>query len=64
MFDFIKNISSTELIILVLILVLLFGARVAVGLGKTSGQAVKELKNIKKEFHEAVNDNDSKPNKS
>ncbi len=58
MFDFIKNISSTELIILVIILVLLFGARVAVRLGKTSGETVKELKKIKRTFTEVIDDDD------
>lgn len=64
MFDFIKNIGSTELIVLVLILVLLFGARAAVGFGKTSGEAVKELKKIKKEFSSAVEDDRHEPSKT
>lgn len=58
MFDFIKNISSTELIIIVLILVVLFGAKVIIGLGKASGETVKEIKNIKKEFTNAIEDDD------
>lgn len=58
MFDFIKNISSTELIIIVLILIVLFGGKAIVGLGRTSGETVKELKNIKKEFHKALEDDD------
>jgi len=64
MFDFIKNISSTELIILVLILVLLFGAKVAVGLGKTSGETVKEIKKIKRTFTEAIDDDANEPHKN
>lgn len=56
MFDFIKNISSTELLIIVLILVLLFGGKAIIGLGKTSGETVKELKKIKKEFTNALDD--------
>ncbi len=63
MFDFIKNISSTELIILVLILVVLFGAKVAVGLGKASGETVKEIKKIKRTFTEAIED-DKEPDKN
>jgi len=63
MFDFIKNISSTELIILVLILVILFGAKAMVGLGRTSGEAVKGLKKVKREFTEALEDDgNDKPN--
>lgn len=64
MFDFIKNISSTELIIIVLILVVLFGGRAIIGLGKTSGETVKEIKKIKKEFTEAINGDDDKPGKN
>lgn len=63
MFDFIKNISPTELIILVLILVLLFGAKALAGLGKTSGKAVKEINKIKKDFTESLEDDD-KPSKN
>lgn len=63
MFDFIKNISATELIIIVLILIVIFGARAMVKLGKTSGETVKELKKIKSEFFKAI-DGDSKPSKN
>ncbi len=56
MFNFLKNISSTELIIIVLILIVLFGAKAIVKLGRTSGEAVKELKSIKKEFTDALKD--------
>ena len=56
MFDFIKNISSTELIILVLILVVLFGGKIVTNLAKTSGESVKEMKKIKKEFTETILD--------
>ena len=64
MFDFIKNISPTELIIVVLILVVLFGAKAIVGLGKTSGETVKEIKKIKREFTEAIKDGDNEPSKN
>lgn len=63
MFDFIKNISSTELIIIVIILIVLFGAKAIVGLGKTSGETVKEIKKIKNEFIKAIEDDD-KPGKN
>ena len=61
MFDFKKNISTTELIIVLIILIVLFGAKVIIGLGKTSGETVKEIKKIKKEFTKAIEDDDSKP---
>ena len=58
MFDFVKNISATELLIIVLIVFLLFGARAMVGFGKTSGETVRELKKVKKEFTKAFDDGD------
>ena len=64
MFNFFKNISSTELIIIVLILLVLFGARTIIGLGKTSGETVKEIKKIKKEFTSAIDGDDNKSGKS
>ena len=63
MLDFIKNISPTELIIIVLILVVLFGGKAIAGrLAKTSGETVKEIKKIKREFTKAIeiDDNDEK----
>ena len=46
------------------ILVLLFGAKVAVGLGKTSGETVKEIKKIKRTFTEAIDDDANEPHKN
>lgn len=62
MFEFIKNISSTELIIIAVIIFLLFGAGIIRRLAKTSGQSVKEIKNIKKEFSAALDDDKSSKN--
>lgn len=56
MLGFIKNISSTEWIIVGLILVVFFGARVVTGLGRMGGETLKEMKKIKKNFTEAVED--------
>ena len=65
MFDFIKNISPTEIIIIVLILVVLFGGKTIAGrLAKTSGETVKEIKKIKKEFTKIVEDDDNKLGKN
>ncbi|MFH0937467.1 MAG: twin-arginine translocase TatA/TatE family subunit [Candidatus Daviesbacteria bacterium] len=64
MFDFIKNISPTEIIILVLILIVLFGAKAIVTLGRTSGKAVKEIKKIKRRFNETIEDDDNKPSQN
>lgn len=65
MFDFIKNISPTEIIIIVLILVVLFGGKAIAGrLARTSGETVKEIKKIKKEFTNALEDEEVKPSKN
>lgn len=58
--DFIKNISPTELIIVVLILIIFFGGRLVTNLARTSGETVKELKNIKKEFTKAIEGDEKK----
>ncbi len=60
MFSFLNNIGPTELVIIVVILVVLFGARTVVGLGKTSGETFKEVKKIKKEFISAIEDDEPK----
>lgn len=62
MLDFIKNIGPTEIIIVVVILLLLFGSKIITRLARTSGETVKEMKNAKKEFVKAINE-DSKSNK-
>ncbi len=64
MFDFIKNISPTELVIIALILIVFFGSKVVIGLGKTSGETLKEIRKIKKTFTEALGDEDDEPSKS
>ncbi len=65
MFDFFKNISATEIIIVVLILAVLFGGKtIARGLARKSGETVKEAKKIKKEFIDAAEVSDDKPDKS
>lgn len=56
MLNFIRNLGPTELIIIGVILIVFFGAKRIAGLGKASGEAVKEVKKIKKEFSGAVED--------
>lgn len=58
MFEFLKNIGPTEIIVIAVILVLIFGAKVITGLARTGGQTVKEIKKIKKEFTNAINEDD------
>lgn len=64
MFDFIRNIGPTELIIVVIILIVLFGAKAIVNLGKKSGETVKEVKKMKREFTEYIEADDDKPGKN
>lgn len=60
MFEFLKNIGPTEIIVIAVILLLVFGAKMITGVARTGGQTVKEIKKIKKEFTNAVNEDDSK----
>ena len=54
--NFFKNIGPTEWILIAVILLIIFGGKAATKIGKTSGQTLKEIKNIKKSFNEAIND--------
>jgi Sec-independent protein translocase protein TatA len=57
--NFIKNISPTEIVIIIVVLFVLFGSSTLVRMGKTGGETLKEIKNIKKSFIEAVKDDDT-----
>ena len=46
------------------ILIFFFGNKITSRLARTSGETVKEIKKIKKEFMEAVNDDDEKTKKT
>ncbi len=63
MINFFKNLSSTELIIIALILLLIFGSKAFISLGKTGGQTLKEIKKIKKNITDAVEDDNKSDNK-
>lgn len=58
MLNFLKNISPTEVTILIVIFILLFGAKAFVSLGKTGGETLREIKKIKKNFTEAIEDDE------
>jgi len=49
MLGFLKNIGPTELIVLFAIIVFFFGGKIAMRIGKASGESVKEIKKIKDE---------------
>ncbi|MCR4324768.1 MAG: twin-arginine translocase TatA/TatE family subunit [Candidatus Curtissbacteria bacterium] len=57
MFNFIKNLSPVEVGAILLILIVLFGAKIVTRLAKTGGQSFKEIKKVKKTFTEALEDN-------
>lgn len=57
--NFIKNIGTTEIIIIALILILLFGAKIVSRMARTGGETVREMKKIKKDFNDAVEGKDS-----
>ncbi len=63
MFNFIKNIGSTEIILIVIILIVIFGPRLIKALGRTSGETLKEVKKVKKEFTNAIEVDDNEPGK-
>ena len=62
MFDFIKNISPTEVAIIALILIVIFGSKVVTGLGRTGGETLREIKKIKKGFTESLEDDEPHKN--
>lgn len=63
MINFIKNISPIELGVIVAIFIFFFGSKKIVSLGKMSGETVREIKNIKKEFTKAIEAEDEEPQK-
>lgn len=54
MFQFLKNIGPMEWALIAFILIVLFGSKIVKTLGRTSGETLKELKNIKKSFNEGI----------
>lgn len=60
MFNFFRNISTVEIIVIATILMLIFGKKAFVSLGKTSGESYKEIKKIKKNLSEALDEDDKK----
>lgn len=56
-----KNIGLTELIIVGVVLILLFGRKKTKELAKDTGQAAKELKKIKNEFKETIEEIKKEP---
>lgn len=61
--NFIQNISPIEWLVIALIIIILFGRKVLVGLGRAGGETLKELKNVKNSLVNAVEGNDSSKKK-
>jgi len=52
MFNFVKNIGPAELLIIGVLVVLFFGSKKIVELGKAAGETTKEFKKIKNDFQD------------
>ena len=63
MLSFLQNISTTEIVLVIAILLILFGPKLVRGLGRTSGETLKEVKKVKKEFTKALQDDDESEKK-
>ncbi len=63
MLSFLKNLSPTEVVVIALILIVFFGARAVTKMGKLGGETLKEVKKIKRNFSEAVEDDSQKDKK-
>lgn len=53
MFNFIKNIGLGELIVIGIIIIVFFGSKKIVELGRAAGETTKEFKKIKDDFKDA-----------
>lgn len=63
MFDFFKNIGPTEIIVLLALLLIFFGSKIAVRIGRAGGESLREIKKIKNEFTGATEEVKGKSNK-
>lgn len=59
MVNFLKNLSPTEIALILLILGVFFGRKFITSLGRMSGETVKEIKKVKKGIVETVDDKES-----
>jgi sec-independent protein translocase protein TatA len=53
-----SNLGTTELVIIGIVVLILFGARFLPKMGKDMGENTKELKKASKEFKEAIKNGD------
>ena len=50
MLNFFKNIGPSELIIVAVVIILLFGSKILVNLSRRMGESVKEIKKVKQDL--------------
>jgi len=55
-----SNIGTVEVIVIAVVLILLFGGKKLLELARGLGESSKELKKAKKEFNQALSDEDDK----
>ena len=61
---FLGNLGTTEILIIGIILVVLFGGKKLSQLARGLGESGKELKNAKKEFDSAINETEEEVKKA
>ena len=54
MFNFIKNISPVEIGVIALILFIIFGRGLIIGIAKTGGETLRQIRGIKKSVTDAI----------
>ena len=60
MFNFIKNISPVEIGVIALILFIIFGRGLIIGIAKTGGETLRQIRGIKKSITDAIEDKPKK----
>lgn len=59
MFDFLRNIGTTEIIVIALLLILFFGGKKMIELARGLGESKKEFSKITKDLKENKDNKDS-----
>jgi TatA/E family protein of Tat protein translocase len=58
MLSFLDNIGPTEWVVIALIVVVFFGAGIARRLGRAGGETLREIKKVKKNITDSIEDGD------
>ena len=62
MFGFLQNISSTEITLIILLLVIIFGGKSVMDAAKKGGEAFKEIKKIEKNIMDSLQEGEDSDN--